>query len=168
MELKKLFQKAEKSRFQRWKLNFLLQLYIPFNRPHGLKISELSKEMVRVKIPYKRKNFNHIKGLHACVLATAAEFSSGILLSYKLGVKHYRIIMKSLEVDYFYQGKTPAFATFKLSDHEFESTILEPLKKDGVVFVNCEIHCHDQDGNHLCTAKTNWQIKSWEKVQTKT
>lgn len=167
MNFEQLFEQAKKSRFGRWKLNFLLQRYIPFNHPHDLKVKELSDWEIKVAIPYKRKNLNHLKGLHACVLATASEFSSGLLLLYRLGFKDYRIIMKSFEVEFHYQGKTAAIASFSIDETKFENEIRKPLLENGEVFTVCEIHCHDLEGNLLCTAKTNWQLKTWNKVKTK-
>ena len=167
MDFNKLIKKAEHSSFNLWLLNFLLHRFIPFNKPHGLKIIKISKEEVQVKIPHKKNNLNHIKGLHACVLATAAEYSSGLLLLYKIGSKDYRIIMESLKVDYHYQAKMEAVASFSIKEEEFESTVLKPLEMKGKVFKQCTIELHDIKGNHLCTAATNWQIKSWKSVKTK-
>lgn len=167
MDFHKLVDHAQSSSFGRWKLNFLLQRFIPFNKPHNLKVISISNKEVEVKVPYKRNNFNHIKGLHACVLATASEFSSGLLLLYKLDFKKYRIIMKSLQVEYHYQGKGDAIATFSINDEDFIEKVKTPLQENGEVYIDCEIKCRDEKGNHLCTAITNWQIKSWEKVKTK-
>ena len=167
MNIDKLIEKAKTSTFSRWKLNFLLQRYIPFNRPHGLKIIHIDKNEVQVKIPNWRINQNHLKGIHACCMATAAEYSSGFLLLHRLGMKNYRIIMESLDVTYKYQGKTDAIATFKIDDTDFESNVMNVLKKEGLVYKICTIHVHDINNNLLCEANTNWQIKSWEKVKTK-
>ena len=166
MNFVKLIEQAESSSFKLWTLNFLLHRFIPFNKPHGLRISKINKEQVEVFIPYKKKNLNHIKGLHACVLATAAEYSSGLLLLYKIGSKDYRIIMESLKVEYHYQAKMEALATFEISDSEFNETVMKPLKKEGKVFKQCVIKLFDKEGNHLCTAYTNWQIKAWKAVKT--
>src|SRR5690606_9167838 len=116
MDFNKLIKHAQNSKFGLWKLNFLLQRFIPFNRPHGIKIVSLNPNRVEVNIPYKKKNLNHIKGLHACGLATAAEFSSGFLLLSRLGMENYRLIMQSLEVEYFYQGKKNATAVYEISE----------------------------------------------------
>lgn len=167
MNIDKLIEKAKVSTFSRWKLNFLLQRYIPFNRPHGLQISSISKNEVQVKIPYWRINQNHLKGLHACCLATAAEYCSGFLLLHRLGLKKYRLIMESLNVEYKYQGKSEAIARFHLEEQKFEEELLKPLEKDGLVFIKCKIEVHDVDQNLLCVATTNWQIKTWDKVKTK-
>ena len=167
MDFNKLIEKAKKSSFNLWLLNVILHRFIPFNKPHGLIIVKISNEEVQVKVPYKKSNLNHIKGLHACVLATAAEYSSGLLLLYKIGSKDYRIIMESMTVEYHYQAKMAAIASFSISEEEFNSTVLNPLTKDGKVQKQCIIKLHDIKENHLCTAYTNWQIKEWNSVKTK-
>lgn len=167
MQVEKIIQRAEKSSWGLWWLNFLLGRLIPFNRPHGIKVIKISKTEIQTKIPYKKKNLNHIKGIHACGLATAAEFASGLLLLYNLGFKEYRLIMKSIHVDYNYQAKKEAIATFTLPSDQLQSEMLSPLKEEGVIEKQCRIAVKDIEGNLLCEAQTNWQIKSWEKVRTK-
>lgn len=167
MNIDRLIEQAKSSKWGKFKLNFLLQRFIPFNRPHGLKVVAISDHEVKVKIPYWRINQNHLKGIHACCLATAAEYSSGFLLLHKLGMKNYRIIMESLDVSYKYQGKSDSYATFTLDENDFKTNVLTPLEKEGVVFKKCTIEVHDEEGNLLCIANTNWQIKKWDKVKTK-
>lgn len=167
MNVDKLIESAKTSRWGLFKLNFLLQRFIPFNRPHGLKVVHIADDEVKVKIPYWRINQNHLKGIHACCSATAAEYSSGFLLLHKLGMKNYRIIMESMEVSYKYQGKSESYATFTLDETDFKTSVLAPLEKDGVVYKKCTIEVHDKDQNLLCVATTNWQIKTWKKVKTK-
>lgn len=140
---------------------------IPFNRPHGIRILALSNNSVEVTLPYKTKNMNHLKGLHACGLATAAEFSSGFLLLSRLGIENYRLIMQSLEANYFYQGKTHASAIYNLSEKDLEEKIIQVLKQEEKVNFECSVELKDKEGNHLCDVKTNWQIKKWEKVKFK-
>ena len=167
MNIKKLIQGARDSKFGLWKLNFILQRGIPFNKPHNIRLIKIDDEEVQVRIPYKKSNLNHIKGIHACGLATASEYASGFLLLNRLGVKKYRIIMESLEMKYHYQAKTDAVATFKLTAGDLESQVIEPLKTEEKIYIKCEILTHDQEGNHLSTGYTNWQIKPWEKVKMK-
>jgi hypothetical protein len=120
-----------------------------------------------VLIPYRRKNLNHIKGLHACALATVSEFSTGFLLLTKLDSKKYRIIMQRLEMDYHYQGKMDAFAEFALTEDWLRNSIYDPLEVQPAVVIPCEIKVIDVRGNHLTTGKVYWQIKDWQKVKTK-
>lgn len=167
MNLDSIIESAKKTKFGLWKLNFLLLRFIPFNKPHGFKVVELTDQKVSVKIPYKKSNLNHIKGLHACGMATAAEYSSGLLLLSRLGIKNYRIIMESLHADYHFQGKMPATATYQISNEELVNEIIEPLKLKDHIYKKCVIEVKDDQNNLLATITTNWQIKAWNKVKTK-
>lgn len=166
-DLSVYLDKAQKGGFALTKLNFFLGYIIPFNRPHGIKIAKVSDEEIITYIPYKRKNFNHIRGVHACGMATAAEFASGLMLLYKLGAEKYRIIMKTIEVEYHYQAKTDIIATFKLDEATLNRDVIEVLKTEDAAFIKCEINLHDANKNHVATTHTYWQIKSWDKVKTK-
>lgn len=163
----KLIQKAEHSNFYRWLLNVSLDRMIPFNKPHGFRITTISKNQLVTLIPYRKKNFNHIRGLHACALATISEFTTGFLLISRLDMKQYRIIMQRLEMDYHYQGKMDAMATFTIDDTWLDQYIYNPLKTQESVVVVCEVKIHDAQQNQLTTGKVYWQIKDWQKVKTK-
>ncbi len=167
MKINQLLTKASVSAFYLWLLNFILLRNIPFNKPHRLKIVSISKNKVQINYPYITANLNHLKGLHACGLATVSEYSTGLLLLNHLDPQNYRLIMKSLEMLYHYQGKKSATATFELQDEWVKQQVLEPLKTNDAVFVTCEVLVKDVDGNHLSTCKTQWQIKKWEKVKLK-
>ena len=167
MSIEKHIARARSSAFGMWKLNFGLQRLVPFNRPHGIKIVQIEDDLVKAVIPFKRKNLNHIKGIHACGMATAAEFSSGFLLLWKLGEKKYRLIMESLEVQYHYQAKTNVTATFHMTPEWMQEFVFKPLDSLEQVLVRCEIKLYDTVGNHVATAHTNWQIKPWSKVKTR-
>lgn len=162
-----LITSARQSRWGLFKLNFLLRFYIPFNRPHGISVLSISENEVQTKIPNWRINQNHIKGIHACGLATAAEFAAGLLLLSRLEQKKYRLIMESLEAKYFFQAKTTAMAVFKLEESVLQEKIIEALKTEDKIYHRCEVDLYDKDENHLCRVSTNWQIKSWDKVKTK-
>ncbi|CAN5293705.1 hypothetical protein BH09BAC3_BH09BAC3_18070 [soil metagenome] len=123
---------------------------------------------MKALIPYRRSNFNHIRGLHACALATISEFATGFLLLSKLDAKKYRLIMQRIEMDYHYQGKMDALAEFAFSDEWFQEQIISPLKSHESVVVPCIIKIHDIKGNHLTTGKVFWQVKDWTRVKTKT
>ncbi len=168
MNFNKIISDAQTTSFGLWKFNFLLHRMIPFNKPHNLKVTEITPNRVVVNIPYKKSNLNHIKGLHACVQATAAEYASGLLLLSRLGFKHYRIIMESMELKYLYQGKIAANAVFELTEESLEKEINGPLKNGEVIYYNAQISVKDEKGNELCIANTNWQLKPWNKVKTKT
>lgn len=167
MNINDIVKKAEHSSFYLWLLNAGLNRMIPFNKPHGFKIVEISEGHVKTYVPYKRRNFNHIKGIHACAMATLSEFTTGLVMINKLNAKKYRIIMQKLEMEYHYQAKMAATATFSIDDNWVKREIEEPLASNDSVVINCEVKLHDVKGNHLSTGNIYWQIKPWDKVKTK-
>ena len=167
MELTSFINKAKKSKIRLWLLNRLLYRLIPFNKPHGLEIMSIADNSVSIKLPYRRKNHNHIRGLHACALATLAEYTTGFMMITKLNPEAYRIIMQRIEMDYHYQGKSDAHSTYEITPERLQKEVEEPLKStDSVIFI-CEPKIIDARGNHLATGKVYWQVKSWDKVRTK-
>jgi len=167
MNQKKYIQDAKTSKFGLWKLNFGLFKMIPFNKPHSIKINKLEDFSIETIIPYKRKNLNHIKGIHACGLATCAEFASGFLLLSRLDMKKYRLIMETIDMKYHYQAKTDTIAKFSFTQDWLTDEIITPLIKNEAIFIECTIELFDTKNNHIATGKTNWQIKDWDKVKTK-
>jgi hypothetical protein len=163
----KIIEKAKRSGFYLKLLNWSLNRMVPFNKPHGFKVVNIGDYSLKTLLPYKKRNFNHIRGLHACALATVSEFTTGFLLVTKLDGKKFRLIMQRLEMDYHYQGKMNATAEFSASEEWFSKNIYEPLKTSEAVVVPCEVKIHDAEGNHLTTGKVFWQIKNWSKVKTK-
>ena len=161
-----LMKKAQNSRFYKWVLNVALDRMIPFNKPHGFKVLEISDHRVKTAIPYKRKNFNHIRGLHATALATLSEFTTGLMLINFLGTSNYRIILQRLDIEYYYQGKMDATAEFKANPDWINEMILQPLNKQDSITVACPVEIFDIQGHKLTTATVHWQIKSWGAVKT--
>ena len=163
----KIIEKAKHSSFYLRVLNWSLDRMVPFNKPHGFRVAHISENSINTFIPYKRRNFNHIRGLHACALATLSEFTTGFLLLSKLDGKKFRLIMQRLEMEYHYQGKMDATAEFTVSENWLAENVYVPLGRMDAVVVACEVKIHDAAGNHLTTGKVFWQIKNWSKVKTK-
>lgn len=167
MNINKHINAAKSSHFGLWKLNVILGLAIPFNKPHRIKIHQLNDFNLSAIIPYRRKNLNHIKGIHACGLATCSEFASGFLLMTNLDFKDYRLIMETIEMKYHYQAKSTCYAKIELSKEWFESEIISPLKLSEKITIINTVNTYDSHNNHICTATVKWQIKNWKKVKTK-
>lgn len=167
MDLKTLLSRARRSAAQRWWLDRVLHWMIPFNSPHGLKVVPLPEGGIRVDIPYWRVNRNHIRGIHACCLATAAEYCSGLALMERLDPKTHRLIMKELRMEYHYQAKAGAFARFTPTVDELQEAIIVPLEQADAVLYTAVVEVHDKDRNHLATGRITWQVKAWDKVRTK-
>lgn len=167
-EAAKILEKAKHSSFYLKLLNMSLNRMIPFNKPHGFRVVEIGDYRLKTLMPYRKSNFNHIRGLHACGLATISEFTTGFLLLSSLDMKKYRIIMQRMEMNYHYQGKMDATAEFVISKEWLQEKVIDPLQKEESVVVPCEVKIHDVKGNHLTTGIIYWQFKDWSKVRTKT
>ena len=165
--LPKLLGKAQTSPFQLRLLNLLLGRVIPFNRPHGFAIERVEADKIVTRAPYRRRNHNHIRGIHACAIATIAEFSSGLILLAKLDPTRYRLIMARLEIDYLYQAKERIFATTLLDETRFQEQILQPLQNADAVSITQETLGTDRQGHQVARTMITWQIKSWDKVRTR-
>jgi acyl-coenzyme A thioesterase PaaI-like protein len=167
VDYSKIIEKAKHSPLYLKLLNWSLNRMIPFNKPHGFNIIEIGDHHLKTIIPYKKRNFNHLRGLHACALATISEFTTGFLLITKLDGKKYRLIMQRLEMDYHYQGKMDAYAEFTISPEWLTENIYSPLSTNEATVVTCLVKINDAKGNHLTTGKVFWQVKDWTKVKTK-
>ncbi|MBL7963379.1 MAG: DUF4442 domain-containing protein [Flavobacteriales bacterium] len=166
MNIPVLLQAARRSRSARLKLDLMLPFAIPFNRPHGYRVRPLPEGGIRVHIPYWRVNFNHIRGIHACALATAAEMCSGLSVLEHLDPRQYRLIMRSLHMDYHFQAKRAAFAECRPDGAVIREQVVEPLRTDDRVEYQSTVEVHDVDGHHLATGTIVWQVKPWANVRT--
>lgn len=164
--IQSILLKARTSPFYFWLLNHLLWRLIPFNRSHKVKISSVKDTQVRILLPYKKPNLNHLKGMHACALATLCEYACGIGLMTRLDPKQYRIILKGITLDYHAQAKTDVHATFELDEQSLVQEVLVPLHQNGVIVKTYHINAYDTSNKLICTGEITWQLKSWNKVKT--
>jgi acyl-coenzyme A thioesterase PaaI-like protein len=166
-DFNRMLRKATNSSWHLWLLNQALFYKIPFNKPHGFKIYKIEDNRMTVSIPYKRKNFNHIKGIHACALATAGEFVSGLSVLRFINPAEYRMILQSIHVNYLYQAKMDAYASIELRKDFVEQNIIKPLQSQDSVAVELVSEIFDSQNNKLCDCTTVWQVKPWSKIKTK-
>jgi acyl-coenzyme A thioesterase PaaI-like protein len=166
-KLNQLVAKAQNSGFYLWFLNTMLWKMVPFNKPHGLKIMTVSEREILIKLPYIKSNLNHIKGIHACGLATLCEYTSGLMLLLNISSSAYRIILKNINMTYHYQGKMDVQASFSISKNWVENEIITPLKTNESIFKQVQVDVYDTEQNHICSGLINWQIKPWNQVKTK-
>ncbi len=162
-----LIVRARRSQFWLFVLNFLMARTVPFNAPHKFRIFEIGADKIITHAPYRRSNHNHIRGIHACAIATISEFSAGFLLLTKLDPAKYRLIMSKLDVDYSYQAKQEIFAEAKMSDEQLQQKVILPLQQSESITIVMETIVRDSSNNEVAIAHTTWQIKRWDKVRTK-
>lgn len=162
-----LVRRAKGSSFWLWVLNRVLSRTVPFNRPHNFELFEIGENTIRTTAPYKRINHNHVRGIHACAIATAAEFSAGFLLLTKLDPKRYRLIMSRIEVEYLYQAKERIFSESFLAPEVLDEEIYKPLQEQDSITITLKSDVKDLSAHEIAVAFTSWQIKRWDRVRTK-
>ncbi len=165
MTLEDIVLKSYSSKFWLEILNYGLWFKIPFNKPHLLRITSLSRNSISVKIPYKRRNLNHLRGIHACALATASEYACGFLLISRLSSEKYRLIMRSMHVDYIKQGKSEVYVNFNLDEIKINE-IKSKLEKEPQCLEVLEVEIRDAKKNLISIAKLEWQLKDWKRVES--
>ena len=163
--LNALVEKAKHSKFYLWVLNVMLLKTVRFNKPHQLRVLTIGNDEIIIGAANKSFNQNHIKGIHACLLATLCEYVSGLSLLLHLSPKEYRIILKNIHMTYHYQAKSNVHVVFKLTKEEVEQNVIAPLKTNEAVFREFKVDVYDLDKNHICTGLINWQIKAWKNVK---
>lgn len=166
-KLNTYFEAAKKGGFALTKLNWIMWWVIPFNKRHNFKIAQVGEDFIRTEAPYQRKNFNHIRGIHACGIATISEFATGLLLLTKVDPAKYRIIMSELKMTYHFQAKMKIFAESRLTQEELQRDIIIPLQTSEKVNKTMIAEVKDEKGNHIATAHITWQLKNWKDVKTK-
>lgn len=165
LNLQRLFDKAKHSSFYRWLLNRALLRTIPFNNPHGFVIDAITDDSLITRAPYRRRNMNHLKGIHACALATIGELSAGLLLLSLFNPKKYRLILSKLEITYHYQAKIPTLSKATLPCDQ-QQTLKQQLGQGDVIVLPMQSELHDSMNNHIASVVTTWQIKPWTQVKT--
>jgi acyl-coenzyme A thioesterase PaaI-like protein len=163
--LNNLMVSAGQSKSSLWALNRLLLFSIPFNNPHRLQIRELSEQKAVIELPFRRSNKNHIGGMHACALATAGEYASGLLVLRRFGTVKYRVIMQELKVHYKQQGRSTATATAEWGNEMVKEELLELLDAGSPHVLPMTTRITDADGRELCEVAVRWQLKSWRAVR---
>jgi hypothetical protein len=165
-KLQTLLLKAENSKWHLFLLNTFLFRLIPFNKPHSIKILNINSQICKAELPYISTNLNHIGGLHACALATTAEFCAGIFLLRNIDSNRYRLIMKELKAEYFAQARSKAFATTNIDNAQM-NIIKDNLLKDKVCEIPMCVNINDLEGKLLAKITVLWQMKDWEIVKMK-
>ena len=91
---------------------------------------------------------------------------SGLSLLEMLDPREFRLIMKSLSMEYHYQAKKPAIATSVPTDEELRR-VVEEVREAGVADYRSEVRVEDTSGQHLATGSIIWQVKDWKEVRTR-
>lgn len=148
-------------------LNKILSFGIPFNAPHSFKIKNLSQDLVKIQLPNKKLNHNHISGIHACAIATVGEFCAGLSILSSFGISKYRLILAELNVKYSYQGKTHLEGSC-LPTQINQEEVKNALETNGTYLQTLKtVISEEKSGKEVAVVTTTWQLKPWNLVKTK-
>ena len=162
--LKYSISKAQSGR--PWLFSRIMQEVIPFNRPHRISVVKVSAVGCKVFLPDRRRNRNHLGTMHACAIATAAEYVSGLNVVEAFDMSKYRLIMSKIEVDYLIRPNGSCIAESSLSKSDV-SLINKGLDAEGVAKFAMVSTVTDSKNETVAKATIHWQVKSWEKVRVK-
>ena len=136
-----------------------MQEVIPFNRPHRLTVQSLSDERCEVALPFRRKNLNHVGTMHACALATAAEYASGLCVLSAFGVGRVRLVMANLQISYSKRGDSTCVA-----EAELPSEMLKHVQTQLNDHGRCAFELHsvvrDAADDVVAEAQITWHLKA--------
>lgn len=147
-------------------LETLLNQGIPFNIPHKFKFIEISQQKTLLKLPFIKKNKNHLGGVHACAVATLGEYPAGLTLIKKFGFSKYRLVMQRIQVEYFKQVKEPVFGEVIVNHQELDQ-LGQTLLAEDKVSVKMVTNILTKDEEVIAVVHTDWQLKNWKKVSFK-
>ena len=104
--------------------------------------------------------------MHACAIATAAEYVSGLNVVQDFDMEKYRLIMSRIEVDYITRPVGYCNAESGISSNQMMQ-INKELEADGVSKFNLVSNVIDSEKEVVAKATIHWQVKSWRKVRVK-
>lgn len=164
MSLSQQLQKAESSAWGLWKLNRLLAMGIPFNRPHRFRVMSVEPSRVCVAAPFRRQNYNHLRGMHACAIATVGELAAGLMLIRHFSDHTYRLILSHLSVEYERQARSQIVSKVVLSTEQLEAA-RTALSAEGVFTIEMTSDILDASDMLVARVQTRWQLKQWALVR---
>ena len=136
-----------------------MQEVIPFNRPHRLKVKSLSDERCEVVLPFRRRNLNHVGTMHACALATAAEYASGLCVLSAFGVGRVRLVMADMKMAYSRRGDSSCVAEAKLPS-DVLAHVQKKLKAEGRCAFELHSLVRDAADEVVAEAQITWHLKA--------
>ncbi|HBS19400.1 MAG TPA: hypothetical protein DEA66_01025 [Flavobacteriales bacterium] len=137
----------------------LMQEVIPFNRPHRLKVQSLSDDACEVTLPWRRRNLNHVGTMHACAMATVAEYASGLCVLSAMGVGKVRLVMAELKMQYGRRAETACVARATMSA-EVLADVQAKLEQAGRGTFDLHSVVRDAHGEVVAEAHITWHVKS--------
>ena len=96
--------------------------------------------------------------MHACALATAAEYASGLCLLNAMEHHRVRLVMANLNITYPRRAQSACTAVAKLDSQHLED-ILAQLDKDGRGAFVLKAQVKNADNEVVASAEITWHLK---------
>lgn len=167
--LESLLERAAQGGIALKTLSMGLPMLVPFNHGHGYRILQVGDtQATQVRIPYRRSNHNHLRGIHACALATGAELCAGLSILASYPASRYRIIMSDLRCHYSFQARSHCIASVLPLSDEQKALLEAQLLQEQKAFIEVMVEIKDQQQEVVASAAVLWQIKEWEAITKRT
>jgi acyl-coenzyme A thioesterase PaaI-like protein len=147
-------------------LNLVLSRVVPFNRGHSFTFLSLDPNATKLLIPLKKRNCNHLGGIHACALATGAELVTGVSLLCQFPPDSYRLILADLAIQYTFQARKNCICTPGVLSEETAQQARAELAESGKTLLCLPVVIIDSEQNRVAEAQIRWQLKAWKAVTT--
>lgn len=141
-------------------LDVLLNFGIPFNRWLGLRIREFGTDHVVIESPPTTLRKNHVGSAHACALALIGEYAAGLLIAQHFPIDTHRFIIGRLDIEYKKQGRGTLSGVA-------QAPVEWPELQDGEAWISMQTEITDEKNETVAVCKTEWQVKSWAKVDSR-
>jgi acyl-coenzyme A thioesterase PaaI-like protein len=96
--------------------------------------------------------------MHACALATAAEYASGLCVLSALGIENKRLIMSDLAMTYRRRAESACLATALLPQGDLE-LLKGELEREGRGSFVLHSTVRDAKGEVVADAEITWHVK---------
>ena len=98
--------------------------------------------------------------MHACALATAAEYASGLCVLSALGVGKARLVMAELNMTYQRRAESSCVACASLPADVLEQ-VKEKPGQEGRASFDLHSEVQDAEGEVVAEARITWHLKSF-------
>jgi len=144
-----------------------LRVASPFNAPLRARVLLWEPTICRVRVPDRRALHNHLRGTHACALATAGETAAGLLLLRTFPFSRYRLILKDLSITFERQARSTDLLAEADLPREAAESVRAGLEAGEAQLVPMETRLSEPGGARLAVVRTTWQVKAWSQVRTR-
>ena len=152
--------------FARKAAGAFLRVASPFNAPLHADVEDWTPTRCRIRVPNRRPLHNHLRGIHACALATAGETAAGLMLLRTFPFSRYRLILKDLSITFERQARTDLVAEAGQATEDV-ARVQAGLDRGEAQLVPLVTRIREPSGEALAEVRTTWQVKAWSQVRSR-